>query len=87
MDMLFTYFDGPSRRCAPSTFAVLPGLKALLAGVAQTATVSISIIDYLDEMRAEPFDTFTCSPASASVYQFRDYVADRKKLMALAVTP
>lgn len=39
--------------------------------------------EYLDKMLAEPFEAFTFSPASASVYQLGDYGTAAKKLMEL----
>ena len=46
-------------------------------------TTGIGTTVFLDAMLAEPFTAFTFSPASASVYQFGDYGAARKKLKAL----
>jgi hypothetical protein len=42
---------------------------------------------YLKEMLAKPFDTFTFSPASASVYQLGGFGTARKELKALELTP
>jgi hypothetical protein len=49
-------------------------------------TTGIGTKEFLDALLAEPFPTFTFSPASASVYQFGDYGTARKQLMALPVT-
>jgi len=38
-------------------------------------------------MLAEPFPSFTFSPAGASVYQLGSFGAARKELKALALTP
>lgn len=38
--------------------------------------------EYLDEMLAEPFDSFTFSPAGAAVYQPGPYGTVAKKLKA-----
>jgi hypothetical protein len=43
-------------------------------------TTGIGTKGYLDALLAEPFPTFTFSPASASVYQFGDYGTARKQL-------
>ena len=44
-------------------------------------TVGIATEDYLNKMLAAPFDTFTFSPAAASVYQLGNFGTARKKLM------
>jgi hypothetical protein len=46
-------------------------------------TIGIAPQDYLKKMLAEPFDVFTFSPASASVYQLGNFGTARKKLKAL----
>ena len=46
-------------------------------------TIGIAPQDYLKEMLAEPFDIFTFSPASASVYQLGNFGTARKELKAL----
>jgi hypothetical protein len=46
-------------------------------------TVGLAPIDYLNPMLAEPFDAFTFSPASASVYQLGNFGTARKQLKAL----
>ena len=43
-------------------------------------TTGIAPRDYLDEMLAEPFETFTFSPAGAAVYQLGQYGTAAKKL-------
>jgi len=45
-------------------------------------TIGVGMTGFLDAMLAEPFTAFTFSPASASVYQFGDFGAARKQLMA-----
>jgi hypothetical protein len=45
-------------------------------------TIGVGTKAFLDAMLAEPFTAFTFSPASASVYQFGNYGAARKKLKA-----
>ncbi len=47
------------------------------------ATVGLAPVDYLNTMLAEPFDAFTFSPASASVYQLGNFGTARKQLKAL----
>jgi hypothetical protein len=46
-------------------------------------TIGVGTTAFLNAMLAEPFTEFTFSPASASVYQFGDFGAARKQLMAL----
>jgi hypothetical protein len=50
-------------------------------------TIGVGPQDYLKEMLAEPFDAFTFSPASASVYQLGNFGTARKKLMAWELQP
>jgi hypothetical protein len=50
-------------------------------------TIGVATIPYLKKMLAEPFDTFTFSPAGASVYQLGAFGTARKELKALALTP
>jgi 2'-5' RNA ligase len=50
-------------------------------------TIGVATITYLDKMLAEPFDTFTFSPASASVYQLGTFGTARKELKALPLLP
>lgn len=50
-------------------------------------TIGVATILYLKKMLAEPFDTFTFSPAGASVYQLGAFGTARKELKALALTP
>jgi 2'-5' RNA ligase len=50
-------------------------------------TIGVATVTYLDKMLAEPFDSFTFSPASASVYQLGAFGTARKELKALALTP
>jgi hypothetical protein len=45
-------------------------------------TIGVGTTAFLDAMLAEPFSEFTFSPASASVYQFGDFGAARRRLMA-----
>lgn len=49
-------------------------------------STGVGTIDYLNKMLAEPFDAFTFSPASASVYQLGTFGAARKELKALKLT-
>jgi 2'-5' RNA ligase len=46
-------------------------------------TIGVATETYLKEMLAEPFNTFTFSPASASVYQLGSFGTARKELKAL----
>jgi|SRR6476646_5421843 len=50
-------------------------------------TIGIAPQDYLKEMLAEPFDIFTFSPASASVYQLGNFGTARKELKAWDLKP
>jgi hypothetical protein len=50
-------------------------------------TVGIAKQDYLKQMLAEPFDTFTFSPSGASVYQLGNFGTARKQLKAWMTTP
>ena len=50
-------------------------------------TTGLASIDYLNGMLAEPFDTFTFSPAGASVYHLGNNGTARKKLKALDLKP
>ena len=50
-------------------------------------TIGVGPQDYLKEMLAEPFDVFTFSPASASVYQLGNFGTARKELKAWDLKP
>jgi hypothetical protein len=50
-------------------------------------TIGVGTEAYLNKMLAEPFPSFTFSPAGASVYQLGSFGTARKELRALAVTP
>jgi 2'-5' RNA ligase superfamily len=50
-------------------------------------TIGIGTETYLNEMLAEPFPSFTFSPAGASVYQLGAFGAARKELKALTLAP
>ena len=50
-------------------------------------TTGVAPEAYLKEMLAEPFEAFTFSPASASVYQLGTFGAARKELKALQLAP
>jgi 2'-5' RNA ligase superfamily len=50
-------------------------------------TIGVGTEKYLNEMLAEPFPSFTFSPAGASVYQLGTYGTARKELKALTLTP
>jgi hypothetical protein len=50
-------------------------------------TTGVATEVYLKEMLAEPFEAFTFSPASASVYQLGTYGTARKELKALVPKP
>jgi hypothetical protein len=49
-------------------------------------TIGIPTATLLDSMLAEPFNAFTFSPVSASVYQFGDFGTARKRLKAFPAT-
>jgi hypothetical protein len=48
-------------------------------------TVGLGTLDYLDKMNAEPFDSFTFSPAGASTYHLGNYGTAMKKLHSYKV--
>jgi hypothetical protein len=50
-------------------------------------TIGVGTETYLNEMLAEPFPSFTFSPAGASVYQLGAFGTARKELKALTATP
>ena len=50
-------------------------------------TIGVATEAYLNKMLAEPFDSFTFSPAGASVYQLGSFGTARKELKALTLTP
>jgi hypothetical protein len=50
-------------------------------------TIGVATETYLNEMLAEPFASFTFSPASASVYQLGTFGTARKELKALTLAP
>jgi hypothetical protein len=50
-------------------------------------TIGVATEAYLKEMLAEPFASFTFSPASASVYQLGTFGTARKELKALPTAP
>ena len=50
-------------------------------------TIGAATQTYLDEMLAEPFPSFTFSPAGASVYQLGAFGTARKELKALTLAP
>jgi 2'-5' RNA ligase len=50
-------------------------------------TTGVAAENYLKEMLAEPFDAFTFSPVSVSVYQLGTYGTARKELKVLPLKP
>jgi hypothetical protein len=50
-------------------------------------TIGVRTEKYLNEMLAEPFPSFTFSPAGASVYQLGSFGTARKELRALTLAP
>jgi hypothetical protein len=50
-------------------------------------TVGVGTEKYLNEMLAQPFPSFTFSPAGASVYQLGAFGTARKELKALTLAP
>jgi 2'-5' RNA ligase len=50
-------------------------------------TIGVAPEAYLNEMLAEPFQTFTFSPVGASVYQLGSFGAARKELQPLSLAP
>ncbi len=50
-------------------------------------TTGVATIKFLDEMLAEPFEPFTFSPVSVSIYQLGSFGAARKPLAAFSLKP
>ena len=50
-------------------------------------TIGVGTEEYLNKMLAEPFASFTFSPAGASVYQLGSFGTARRELRALTLTP
>ena len=50
-------------------------------------TIGVGIETYLNKMLAEPFPSFTFSPAGASVYQLGTFGTARKELKVLTLAP
>jgi len=50
-------------------------------------TIGVGTEAYLNTMLAEPFESFTFSPAGASVYQLGSFGTARKELKALTLAP
>ncbi len=50
-------------------------------------TVGVGTIPDLEKLLAEPFEVFTFSPASASVYQLGNFGTARKELKAFVLSP
>jgi 2'-5' RNA ligase superfamily len=50
-------------------------------------TIGVATEAYLNKMLAEPFTSFTFSPAGASVYQLGSFGTARKELKAFTLTP
>jgi hypothetical protein len=50
-------------------------------------TIGVAPEAYLNVMLAEPFQTFTFSPVSASVYQLGSFGAARRELQPLSLAP
>ena len=50
-------------------------------------TIGVATEAYLNKMLAEPFASFTFSPAGASVYQLGSFGTARRELKALTLTP
>jgi hypothetical protein len=50
-------------------------------------TTGVGTTAFLDALLAKPFETFTFSPASASVYQLGNYGTARRELKALPAKP
>jgi hypothetical protein len=50
-------------------------------------TIGVRMETYLNEMLAEPFQSFTFSATGASVYQLGSFGTARKELKALPLTP
>ena len=50
-------------------------------------TIGVGTEAYLDKMLAEPFESFTFSPAGASVYRLGSFGTARNELKALTLAP
>jgi len=50
-------------------------------------TIGVGTEAYLNKMLAEPFESFTFSPAGASVYQLGTFGTARKELRAIKLAP
>ena len=50
-------------------------------------TTGLALRDYLDKMLAEPFETFTFSPAGAAVYHLGRFGTAAKKLKQFDLKP
>ena len=50
-------------------------------------TTGVALRDYLDKMLAEPFESFTFSPAGAAVYQLGQFGTAAKKLKEWDLKP
>ena len=80
----------------PGEPGINPGLIPYVAGFVPDdagkkysphVSVGVGTIDDLYNTLAEPFDAFTFSPVSASIYQLGDFGTARKKLMDLTAVP
>jgi len=58
------------------------GAEPLRGSVHDNSTIGVGTEKYLNEMLAEPFPSFTFSPAGASVYQLGSFGTARKELKA-----
>ena len=50
-------------------------------------SAGVAPLDYLDQMLAEPFTSFTFSPAGAAVYRLGRFGTEAKKLKQLDLNP
>ncbi len=73
----------------PSLIEYVANFVTIAAGMKFNphVTIGVGTEDYLNKMLAEPFNTFTFSPAGASVYQLGSFGSARKELTALRLSP
>ena len=83
------FSDANGRDVQPELIEYVGNFVAGAAGAKFNPHVTIGVAPqtYLDKMLAEPFASFTFSPAGASVYQLGTFGTARKELKALTVAP
>ena len=69
-----------------STVCFSPGLRKIRL-IPTRDRIGVGTEAYLNKMLAEPFESFTFSPAGASVYQLGTFGTARKELRAIKLAP